>query len=216
MEIILSFLAALFAMYTFPTGYLALTAILTIIAYCVTESHDAVLGTLVLMVFLRVITVTLEPSNTSIKYGAINGPTGGAVSGAVENFQPRDPVSIHQRVVANKQTGPKVNKIFGVLESPNILNSLQISGIAENEQGATTSTVPAAPGAYETIRTPAEGFMPDMSSQDAAPRAAAYLQNGPDNMAIDTALVKTGTKLQNTNADIVGVAVGPSAVGAAV
>ena len=218
MEVVLSFLAALFAMYTFPTGYLALTAVFTIVAFCVTESHDAVLGALVLMIFLRVITTVLEPSNPSKQYGAIGGPIGGPVSAAMENFQPRDPVSIHQRLVDTKQTGPKVAKIFGVLESPNILNSLQISGLDEGEQGAAArSTVPSAPGAYETIRTPAEGFVPNIPSPNNAPRGNPYLQNGPDDSAIDTALVKSGTKLQGSSpADVGGVAVGPIAGGAAV
>jgi len=210
MEIILSFLAALFAMYSFPTGYLALTAVLTIVAFCVTESHDAVLGTLVVMIFLRVITTVLEPTSSKPSYGAIGGPVGGPVVGVVEGFQPRDPVSIHQRLAEDKQVAPKVDKIFGVLESPNILNSLQISGIPDGEQGASSKTMPAVPGAYETIRTPAEGIVPNIFSQDITPRGNPYLNNGPDNLAIDTALVKSGTKLQG-GADIAGVSVGGGA-----
>ena len=212
MEIVLSFLAALFALYTFPTGYLALTAVLTILTFCITESHEAVLGALVVMIFLRVITTVLEPSKVPIKYGAIGGPTGGPITGVVEGFQPRDPVSIHQRLVADKQVAPKVDKIYGVLESPNILDSLQIAKLSEGEEGATRSTVPASLGAYEVIRTPAEGIVPNISSQNINPRGNPYLQNGPDNMAIDTALVKSGAKLNSgASANIAGVSVGGGA-----
>ena len=209
MEIVLSFLAALIAMYLFPTGYLLFTAVLTILAYCATESVDAVLGVLVIMIFLRVLSTTLEPSSGN--YGAVTGPMGGRVTAAVENFQPKDPVSIHQRIANAKKVEPKVNKIFGVLESPNILNSMEI---AQAEQAATTTTMPAAPGAYETIRTPAEGFMPNIPSLDSGPRAATYLQNGADNSAVDTALSKNGANMRGNSGDLPGIAVGPSAFGA--
>jgi len=210
MEIVLSFLAALFALYTFPTGYLALTAVLTILTFCITESHEAVLGALVVMIFLRVITTVLEPSHIPLKYGAIGGPIGGPVTGVVEGFQPRDPVSIHQRLVADKKVEPKVDKIYGVLESPNILDSLQIAKLSEDEQGAARSTVPASLGAYEAIRTPAEGIVPNISSQNINPRGNPYLHNGPDNTSIDTALVKSGTKL-NGLSTVAGVSVGGGA-----
>ena len=210
MEIILLFLAALFAMYTFPTGYLALTAVLTIVAYCATESYDAVLGALIIMIFLRVITMTLEPSKPSyVHYGAVAGPVGGPVSAAMEGFQPKDPISIHQRLAADKVTGPKVEKIYGVLESPEILDSMQISNIPDDERGATHSTMPAMAGAYEPIRTPAEGIVPNIFSQDITPRGNPYLQNGPDNLAIDTALVKAGTKMSGAPAaSVAGMSVG--------
>ena len=212
MEIVLSFLTALFAVYTFPTGYLALTAVVTILTFCVTESYHAVLGVLITMVFIRVITTTLEPSNRAItNYGAIGGPAGGPVQGAMEGFQPRDPVSIHQRLANDKVAGPKVEKIYGVLESPGILDSLQITSISDEDKGATQTTLPATAGAYEIIRTPAEGIVPNIFSQNINPRGNPYLQNGPDHMAIDTALVKSGTKLNNEKkspADIPGVSVG--------
>jgi len=211
MEIVLSFLAALLAMYLFPTGYLMLTAVLSIVAYCVTESVDAVLGVLVIMIFLRVLSTTLEPSGN---YGAATGPVGGRVQAAMENFQPRDPVSIHQRISETKKVEPAVNKIFGVLESPNILNSLEIAQIPDSEKASTRSTVPAAPGAYEMIRTPTEGFMPNIPSPDSAPRAAMYLQNGPDDGAVDTALSKKGSNMRGDSGDLPGIPVGPAAVGA--
>jgi hypothetical protein len=209
MEIVLAFLAALFAMYTFPTGYLALTAVATILAYCATESYDAVLGTLVIMIFLRLITTTLEPSKAVVgNYGAVGGPVGGVVSGAVEGFQPKEPISIHQRLEKDKAVAPKVEKIYGVLESPNILDSLQIANVSDEERGAARSTLPATAGAYEPIRTPAEGIVPNISSQDINPRGNPYLQNGPDSVAVDTALVKAGTKLNRSLADHASMSVG--------
>jgi len=210
MEFVLSFLAALYAVYTFPTGYLILTGAITILAFCMTESFDAVLGALVIMIFLRVITTVLEPSNSREVYGAVGGPIGGNIKGAVENFQPKDPISIHQRLADDKKEANKVEKIYGVLESPQILNSLQISNIDDGEKGVSRTTLPAYPGAYETIRTPAEGIMPNIFSHNITPRGNPYLQNGPDGNAIDTALVKSGTKLQG-NSDFAGVSVGPGA-----
>jgi len=219
MEIVLSFFAALFAVYTFPIGYLVLSAAITGAAYIYTKSYDAVLGTLIVLIFLRVIITTLESSAVGVGYGAIGGPVGGTVSGHVENFQPKDPVSIHQRIAETKKDQDKVGKIYGVLESPNILSALQISEIAEPERGASRTGMPAISGAYETIRTPAEGFVPNSSAQSSAPIVNPYLQNGPDNMAIDTALVNLGTKLRGSAPDpanISGVSIGPDAGGESV
>ena len=207
MAMILSFLAALFAIYTFPTGYLALTSVLTILAYCVTESEDAVLGVLIIMIFLRVVGTTLEPS---VKYGAIGGPTG-SVSGIVETFQPKDPVSIHQRVAGTKQDTVKPSMISGVLESPNILSSYQIAGLANGDQGATRASMPSSPGIYQSINTPAESFVPNSEQVDSVPMGNPVLQNGPDLKAVDTALTKTGAKLQGSGEDpasVPGVSVG--------
>ena len=207
METILSFLAALFALYTFPTAYLALTSIMTILAYCVTESQDAVLGVLVLMIFLRVISTILEPT---VKYGAIGGPTG-SISGIVETFQPKNPVNIHQRIADAKQETVKPPTISGVLESPNILSSFQIAGLANGDQGATTRSMPSSPGMYQSINTPAESFVPNAEQVDAVPMGNPLLQNGPDLAAIDTALTKTGAKLQGSGQDpasVPGVSVG--------
>ena len=210
MEIVLSFLAALYAVYTFSTGYLLLTGVITILAFCTTESYDAVLGTLVIMIVLRLVTTVIESNNSREVYGAVGGPIGGSISGAVENFQPKDPISIHQRLAHDKNVANPVDKIYGVLESPQILDSLQITAIDETDKGASRTTLPAYPGAYEPIRTPAEGIVPNIFSQNITPRGNPYLQNGPDAGAIDTALVKSGTKL-HANSDFAGVSVGPGA-----
>jgi hypothetical protein len=219
MEVVLSFLAAAFAIYMFPMGYLVLTAAITFAVYIYTRSYDAVLGTLIVMIFIRVLTTTLKAAASSVNYGAIGGPVGGTVSAAMENFQPKDPVSIHQRIAHEKKEADKVPKIYGVLESPSILSSLQISDILEPERGAPRTGMPAISGAYETIRTPAEGFMPNMSSNDSNPVMNPYLQNGPDQMAVDTALVNVGTKLRSNATDpgeVGGVAIGPDAGGESV
>jgi hypothetical protein len=209
MEFVLSFLAALYAVYNFPTGYLLLTGVITILAFCTTESYHAVLGALLLMIILRIITTILEPGNSREVYGAVGGPIGGTVR-AVENFQPKDPISIHQRLADDKKAANPVDKIYGVLESPQILDSLQITAIDETDKGASRTTLPAYPGAYEPIRTPAEGIVPNIFSHNITPRGNPYLQNGPDAGAIDTALVKSGTKL-HANSDFAGVSVGPGA-----
>jgi hypothetical protein len=101
--------------------------------------------------------------------------------------------------------------ITGVLESPQILNRLQLTGLMNGEQGATMITMPSAPGIFQSINTPAESFVPSLTQQDTLPREASLLQNGPDLSAVDTALVKTGAKLQGSASDpanVPGVSVG--------
>ena len=202
MELLLSTLLALYAVVTFPSGYLLLTAIVSVAAYAFTESYFSVLGVLILMTLLRIIKSALLPTIEPSRYGAVGGPVGGAVVG-VEGFQPKDPISIHKRVTDTKGGNPlqpKVQNVQGVLESAGILNSLQISEVAASERGAATQTLPAMVGMTEPIRTPLEGFMPNVASPDnGAPRGNPFLQGGADDEAVNTALNKNALASSNIN-----------------
>jgi hypothetical protein len=212
MELVLSTLLALYAVIVFPSGYLILTAVVSVLAFLFTKSYFGVLGALLVMVFLNILKTMLLPTIESTRYGAITGPSGGAIKG-VEAFQPKDPVSIHQRLATGKKgepLQPKVNKIQGVLGAPSILNSLQISQIDSFESGASTQTLPATVGINENIRTPAEGFVPNVPSPDlGAPRGNPYLQNGEDKEGVSKALGKT--LLTSDMHEEAGATVGPGA-----
>lgn len=212
MELVLSTVLALYAVIVFPSGYLILTAIVSILAFLFTKSYFGVLGALIVMVVLNLLKGVLLPTIESNRYGAITGPSGGAIKG-VEAFQPKDPVSIHQRLAGDKKgepLQPKVDKIQGVLEAPSILSSLQITQIDPFENGASTETLPAMVGINEKIRTPAEGFVPNVPSPDlGAPRGNPFLQNGEDKEGVKSALGKT--LLTSDMHEEAGATVGPGA-----
>jgi len=193
MELLLSTLVAIYAVLTFPTGYLLLTAVMSLAAFIFTESHFSVLGVLVVMTVLRILNIVLNTTIEPTKYGTVTGPVGGNVV-AAEGFQAKDPVSIHQRLEGNKKgapLNPKVQNIQGVLEAPSILSALQISQLDPSERGATTNTLPAMVGITEPIRTPMEGFVPNVASPDnGAPRGNPFLQGGADEEGVATALNK--------------------------
>jgi hypothetical protein len=211
-ELVLSTILALYTVVVFPSGYLLLTAIISVAAYAFTKSYFSVLGVLIVMIVLNLLKGVLLPTIESNKYGAISGPTGGSIVG-VEGFQPKDPVSIHQRLAADKKGAPlepKIKMVQGVLEAPSILNSLQISQIEAFENGASGKTLPATVGINEKIRTPAENFIPQVPSPDlGAPRGNPFLQNGGDNDGVTRALEKT--LLTNKMHEEEGVKVGPGA-----
>jgi hypothetical protein len=213
MELILSTILALYAVLTFPTGYLLLTAIVSIAAFIFTESYFSVVGVLIVMSVLQLLKSTLLPTIESSRYGAAGGPAG-SVKGA-EGFQPRDPVSIHKRIEQGKKGGPlqpKVDGVQGVLEAPSILSSLQISNVDAGERGVSRQTLPAMVGSSEPIRTPAEGFVPNVPSPDnGAPRGNPYLHGGADDEAVGDALNPRAT-LSGVSGNVVGASSGPADV----
>ena len=214
MELILSTIIAGYAVITFPPGYLLLTAIMSIVAYVFTESYFSVLGVLLVMSVLHVLKTVLTTTIESNRYGAIAGPIGGSVK-AAEGFQPRDPVSIHKRIEGGKKgepLQPKVDNIQGVLEAPSILSSLQISNVDAGERGVSRQTLPAMVGPMEPIRTPAEGFVPNVPSPDnGQPRGNPYLQGGADDEAVGDALNPRAT-LSGVSGNVAGASSGPAAV----
>jgi hypothetical protein len=187
-EVIVATLMAVYAVIAFPPGHLLLSAILSMMAYLFTESAYSVIGVLVIMILLRILKIGLVPTVESRGYGAVGGPTGPVVG--TEGFQPKDPISIHQRLASSKriQTGGEVQ---GVLEAPEILNSLQVSKIDSTEQGQSSRTLPAVVGLSQPIRTPAEGFVPNVPSPDkGAPRTNRFVEEEGDTEAVMTALGK--------------------------
>jgi hypothetical protein len=131
-----------------------------------------------------------------------------------EGFQAKDPISIHKRIEKNKAAAPlnpKTATITGVLESPEILDSLQISPVLPAEQGGAKHTLPATLKAPEIIPTPPE-LTPTSTSVEHAPSANPFLQNGPDIEGIFTALIAKGTALfkGQPSTDVKGASSGPS------
>ena len=189
-ELILLVVIGLYSFYTFPTGFMTITLVVAGVAFIITKSLKAVLGVFIGAVGVRLLNNVLQPStqsNRTILNGVSPSPT------PKEGFQAKDPISIHQRIATNKKTVAPVTEITGVLESPAILDSLQLSEIHPKNQGAATRTLPAALKARDTIRTPSEGSVISETSIPTLPNP--YLQNGPDNTGILTALVQKGTAL---------------------
>jgi hypothetical protein len=104
MELVLSTLLALYAVVVFPSGYLILTAIVSILAFLFTKSYFGVLGVLIVMVVLNLLKGVLLPTIESNRYGAITGPSGGAIKG-VEAFQPKDRTWAHLEAIPFYRTG---------------------------------------------------------------------------------------------------------------
>lgn len=191
--------AVLFALFTFPTNYMTATAVLALIAYLLSKSVVTVLGIFIgaaiLRIFLPVEMKSLPGSDVPISRYTEQQKYRGK-----EGFQPKDPISVHQRITSNKTGEPlkPLNTITGVLESPDILNSLQISAVLPVEQGGSMCTGPASLKAPEIIATP-----PELSPSSAtvglkpAPQANPVLQFGEDVEGVATALVTKGTALFN-------------------
>lgn len=189
-EIFLLVAIVAYGLYTFPVNYMTATSVFAVIMYVLTKSVNAVIGLFLGAVVLRLF---LKPSLPQ-------GPPGSQVQPSIytaqqrEGFQPKDPITIHQRIVKNKEHTKAVPTITGVLESPNILDSLQISEVQPAEHGAASKTLPANVKAPEIIPTPPE-LTPPSTSMKAAPLSNPVLQNGPDDEGVLTALVSKGTAL---------------------
>lgn len=210
-DLILAGLGALYAILTFPQGTLILTAVAVVAIYVYTASMRAVVGTFVLMAGLRFLTNTLRPEPMPTVSPLIHKKTLVA-----EGFQVKDPVSIHQRIIGAKKDGPlkpKVSQVTGVLESPHILDSLQISQI-DSDEGASTRTLPASLTGNVSIRTPSEGSIAREVSPDHALRGNPFLHNGEDDTAVSTALSRKGSELLMTQGagDVHGASVGHASV----
>lgn len=165
------------------------------------------------MIALRFLTNALKPSVSGFQN---TQPKKKAEGEQAEGFQARDPVSIHQRIVGVKKDlplKPKLSQVTGVLESPEILDSMQISQI-ESDEGASSVTLPASLKGNVSIRTPPEGSVARNASPDHALRGNPFLQNGEDDTAVSTALSKRGSELLMTQGagDVNGTSVGPSSV----
>ena len=180
-------LAVLFALYTFPTNYMTATAVVAVVVFVLNKSVMAVLGVFIGAAVLRLF-INVSPKRPAPKVGSL----------ANESFAPapKDPISIHQRITSEKTGAPlaPLSTVTGVLESPHILNSLQVSEVVPGEMGATMKTLPASVKLPEIIATPPE-LSPQSSESQVPFKANPMLQNGEDDESILTALISKGTSL---------------------
>jgi hypothetical protein len=153
-------------------------------AYFATQSLHVVIGVLI-------------GSFVLFQFNNIMAPKIVEPVGYSEGFQVKDPISIHQRIKTAHVPTPPPSMITGVLESPEILDNLQIAKL--DEAGAARRVQPAgAKGAAEPIPTPkdsADELPASGSYERRVPIANPPLQNGPDNQGILTALIAKGTAL---------------------
>jgi hypothetical protein len=197
-ELVLVVIAALYIVLTFPLGLMGLTAAIAIALFVVYNSLTYVFALLGLMIVARFLTVLLKPEPLS----NLPGFKGGLLDGfknRKEGFQPKDPVTIHQRIVDEKAAGPlnpKVEDVTGVLESAKILDSLQIANLNKAESGGSSSTLPASLNGLPPIRTPREEEIIKDTFRDLAPRGNPFLQNGTDDTSVNTALSSRGADLK--------------------
>jgi len=220
-DLVLTGVTALYIVARLPLNIIILTAIIASIGYLYSKSVKVVLGVYIGAIAMDLLTRALKPAVApfnmkSDSFKNLNTAPF-ANKGSLESFQVKDPVTIHQRVAESKKGPPlmpKVNEITGVLESPNILDSLQISQVGSGEEGASMKTLPASLTGVHSIRTPSESTITRTPSPDVPPRGNPYLQNGEDGNAVTTALSQRGSELLMTQGagDVPGTMVGHSSV----
>jgi hypothetical protein len=195
-EIFILAAAVLFAGTTLPVKYMSFVTVLALVAYILSKSVATVTVIFVTAILLRIFT---QPYSNTKSVGLPDSEVKPSryTEQQREGFQPKDPISIHQRISKEKTPAPlnpNTNVVTGVLESPEILSSLQISAVSPVEQGAAGSVRPASLKAPEIIPTPPE-LTPSVSSAQTVPISNPVLQNGPDKQGVLTALATKGTSL---------------------
>lgn len=220
-DLVLTGVTALYIVARLPLNIIILTAFIALIGYLYSKSVKVVLGIYIGAIVMDLLTKALKPAVAPFNMNRASfdnlNMAPFAKKGYLEPFQVKDPVTIHQRVAESKKGPPlmpKVNEITGVLESPNILDSLQISQVGSSEEGASMKTLPASLTGVHSIRTPSESFINRTPSPDVPPRGNPYLQNGEDGKAVNTALSQRGSELlmDQGAGDVPGAMVGHSAV----
>jgi hypothetical protein len=194
-EIFILAAAVLFAGATFPVKYMSVVTVLALVAYIVSKSVVTVTVIFVAAILLRLFTQPYSTKAVALADSEVKPSI--YTQQQREGFQPKDPISIHQRISKEKTPAPlnpNTGVVTGVLESPEILSSLQISAVSPVEQGAAGSVRPASLNAPEIIPTPPE-LTPSVSSAQTVPISNPVLQNGPDKQGVLTALATKGTSL---------------------
>lgn len=195
-ELILLGLSVLGVFLFFPVNTMLLTYVLAGVAYLVTRSCTVALGVLITMATLHAFNVLMKPTVAVPVYSERK------VLDVTENFQPRDPISIHQRIAASKveqPLKPKGHAITGVLESPEILSSFEVRSMGDEDRGAAASALPADLGANTRIHTVPESSVPNEVNGEKR-LMEPFLQGGPDVTAVLTALIKKGTEMKTQGA----------------
>jgi hypothetical protein len=192
-EFVLAIALGLYCFYAFPTGYSVGTMVVAGVAFIMTKSLKTVVGVYVGAILIRLLNSLLAPKTVSMAVKGVPQPS--TYKGLLEGFQAKDPISVHQRIASQKGAAPlspKVPVITGVLESPHILDSLQVSEVLPPEQGAAMKTVPSSVNGPDSIPTPSEYSSPNKVMN---PPPVPLLPNGPDSSAVVTALATKGTSL---------------------
>jgi hypothetical protein len=207
-EFVLAIALGLYCFYAFPTAYSVGTMVVAAVAFIMTKSLKAVVGVFIGSILLRLLNGLLAPKTVIMAVKGVPPPS--MYNGMMEGFQSKDPISVHQRIASQKGAAPlspKVPVITGVLESPHILDSLQVSEVLPPEQGAAMKTVPSSVAGPDSIPTPSEYSSPDKVMK---PPPVALLPNGPDNSAVVTALATKGTSLfgGHPSSEVKGTTVG--------
>jgi hypothetical protein len=150
-----------------------------------------------------------------------------------EDFQVRDPVSIHTRIesvktgepLANKNELPpdynilnssakKLNTVTGVLESASILDNSPLMGMEElGKEGVPGASIPSSAKARVLIYPPAEETVPAIQREAMNPKDNPYLQTGQDRLAEEVAQAQRGTDLyapDSASFEGVGAGAGPA------
>ena len=186
-EVILLAVFFLYGLIYYKRNYLLAMCTIAVAAYLTTQSLHVVIGVLIGSFILHQFNAIMTPPKAE--------PVGYNIH---EGFQAKDPISIHQRIADAKKEQEKPSSITGVLESPDILDNLQI---AKAEGGSARKGGPAGLAAgQQPIHTPPqlEDQLPaEGSYENRVPKANPPLQNGPDNQGVMTALVPKGTGLMS-------------------
>jgi len=215
-DLVLLGLALFYIVLMFPLGLMALTAVISGAVFAVYNSTRHVLIVLVVAIIARFLTVLLKPEPLANLPG-FSSLKDGFQNLNKEGFQPKDPVSVHQRIADNKKAGPlqpKMDDITGVLESPKILDRLQIANLNKAETGGPSITQPASLSGIPPIRTPREDEIVRNTFEGLAPRGNPFLQNGADDGSVNTALSSRGAdlKMHESAGDLAGTTVGHGTV----
>ena len=170
-----------YALFAFPIGYSLLIACFAIISLVITSDLAAPIGVVIVMILLRWLTNVLKPSKDGFQDVISAPPAKIPAPKKTEGFQVKDPISIHQRIVAQKKPESKDSSLTGILGSPDILDNYHVSDIKAEEEGFTNSTMPAPLNMTNVpIPTPADSSMPRNMGATPAPMENPALIGGRD------------------------------------
>jgi hypothetical protein len=117
----------------------------------------------------------------------------------VEGFQAKDATTVQTRLEDVRQAvplAPKVDAVTGVLESPSILDNVPLNPAQPlTSDAAPGKSIPASAKARVLIYPVPEGFVGNQGIQDKPVMENPYLQNGPDEASVETAMIGDGTEM---------------------
>jgi hypothetical protein len=206
---LIDFILAIYIAVTEPFGVTLTLIGVAAIIFSITGSFTYVAGVFIAGLAIKYAqragrVVESAQMSTKLVGSPLEGFAGGAAA--------KDPASIQHRLEGARMTAPKVANVTGVLESPGILDNTPLQPMEElSAQALPGASIPASAKGRVLIHPPAEGFVPAPNgSQDKGPKENPYLQNGPDNVGVDTSLLEKGTDapIENPAADVAGTMIG--------